>query len=119
MMPAASAKGVDIVIGGPYSSGVLAGGKHFEYAPASKEILAKVEKIKALCVKYGIPIKAAALQFSLAHPASAAVIPGASKPERIKEDHAALKAKIPDDFWRDVRAQQLVSPEAPLPIDKK
>jgi D-threo-aldose 1-dehydrogenase len=119
LMPAAQAKGVDIVIGGPYSSGVLAGGKHFEYAPASQEILAKVEKIKALCAKYNVPIKAAALQFSLAHPASAAVIPGASKPERIKEDHAAIKARIPDDFWRDLRSQRLVSPEAPLPIDKK
>ena len=119
LMPAAQAKGVDIVIGGPYSSGVLAGGKHFEYAPASKEILAKVEKIKALCSKHNVPIKAAALQFSLAHPASAAVIPGASKPERIKEDHAAIKARIPDDFWRDLRSQRLVSPEAPLPIDKK
>jgi len=119
LMPAAQAKGVDIVIGGPYSSGVLAGGKHFEYAPASKEILAKVEKIKALCTKHNVPIKAAALQFSLAHPASAAVIPGASKPERINEDRAAIKAKIPDDFWRDLRSQRLVSPEAPLPIDKK
>jgi len=118
LMPAAQAKGVDIVIGGPYSSGVLAGGKHFEYAPASQEILAKVEKIKALCTKYNVPIKAAALQFSLAHPASAAVIPGASKPERIKEDHAAIKARIPDDFWRDLRSQRLVSPEAPLPIDR-
>jgi D-threo-aldose 1-dehydrogenase len=119
LMPAAAAKGVDIVVGGPYSSGVLAGGKHFEYAPASKEILAKVAKIASLCGKYDIPIKAAALQFSLAHPASAAVIPGASKPERIKEDHEALAAKIPDDFWHDLRKQQLVSPNAPLPIDKK
>jgi D-threo-aldose 1-dehydrogenase len=117
LMPAAQAKGVDIVVGGPYSSGVLAGGKHFEYAEASPEILAKVAKIKALTERYGIPIKAAALQFSLAHPASAAVIPGASKPERIKEDHAALKAKIPDDFWGDVRKQGLVAPNAPLPID--
>lgn len=117
LMPAAQAKGVDIVVGGPYSSGVLAGGKHFEYAEASPEILAKVAKIKALTERYKIPIKAAALQFSLAHPASAAVIPGASKPERIQEDHAALKTKIPDDFWRDLRRQGLVAPNAPLPID--
>jgi D-threo-aldose 1-dehydrogenase len=119
LMPAAVTKGVDIVIGGPYSSGVLAGGTHFEYAPASKEILAKVEKIKAVCAKYSVPIKAAALQFSLAHPASAAVIPGASKPDRIKEDHDALRAKIPDNFWRDMRAQGLVAPNAPLPTDRK
>ena len=59
-----------------------------------------------LADRHKVPIKAAALQFSLAHPASAAVIPGASRPERIKEDHTVLKAKIPDDFWRDLRKQQ-------------
>ena len=119
LMPACEVKNVDIVVGGPYSSGVLAGGAHFEYAPASPEILAKVQKIKALCEQYAIPIKAAALHFSLAHPASAAVIPGASKPERIAEDHAALKTIVPEDFWHALRKQGLVSPNAPLPIDRK
>ena len=118
LMPAAVAKGVDIVVGGPYSSGVLAGGKHFEYADAPPEIVAKVEKIKALTERYKIPIKAAALQFSLAHPASAAVIPGASKPERIREDHEALGVSIPADFWHELRKQGLVAPNAPLPIDR-
>src|SRR5262249_48274097 len=118
LMPAAEAKGVDIVIGGPYSSGVLAGGKHFEYADAPPEIIAKVERIKALTAQYKITMKAAALQFVLAHPAVAAVIPGASKPSRIKEDHDALKTEIPDDFWSEMRKQKLVSPEAPLPIDR-
>jgi D-threo-aldose 1-dehydrogenase len=119
LMPAAAAKGVDIVVGGPYSSGVLAGGAHFEYAPASKEILAKVEKIRSLCSKHGVPIKAAALQFALAHPAVAAVIPGASKPARLKEDHEALAAKIPGELWRELRTQGLVAPAAPLPIDQR
>jgi D-threo-aldose 1-dehydrogenase len=118
-MPACEAKTVDIVVGGPYSSGVLAGGKHFEYAPASPEILAKVEKIKSLCKNFDIPIKAAALHFSLAHPASAAVIPGASKPERISEDHAAMNTVVPDQFWKELRKQKLVSSLAPLPIDHK
>jgi D-threo-aldose 1-dehydrogenase len=117
LMPMAVEKGVQIVVGGPYSSGVLAGGRHFEYAEASPQILAKVAKIKALAQRHGVPIKAAALQFSLAHPAAVAVIPGASKPERIKEDHAALKAKIPNDFWRELRAEGLVAPDAPLPTD--
>jgi len=119
LMPAAAAKKVDIVIGGPYSSGVLAGGAHFEYQKASPEILAKVERIKDVCRRHQVPIKAAALQFSLAHPASAAVIPGATRPERIAEDHAALKAAIPDDFWYEIRRQGLVAADAPLPIDRK
>jgi D-threo-aldose 1-dehydrogenase len=118
LMSVAQAKGVDIVVGGPYSSGVLVGGKHFEYAEASPNILAKVEKIRALCKRYAVPIKAAAVQFCLAHPAVAAVIPGASKPQRIKEDHQALTARIPPEFWKGLRQQGLVAPQAPLPIDR-
>lgn len=119
LMPRAAAKGVDIIVGGPYSSGILAGGAHFEYQKAPPEIIAKVEKIKVVAERFKVPLKAAALHFSLAHPASAAVIPGASKPERIAEDHGALKAKIPDDFWHELRKQGLVAPNAPLPIDRK
>jgi D-threo-aldose 1-dehydrogenase len=118
LMPAAEAKHVDIVIGGPYSSGVLAGGKHFEYADAPREILARVAKIKALCERYSISIKAAAVHFSLAHPAAAAVIPGASRPDRIREDHDALRTVIPDDFWREMRMLGVVASNAPLPIDR-
>jgi D-threo-aldose 1-dehydrogenase len=118
LMPAAAAADVDIVVGGPYSSGILAGGSHFEYQKASPQILAKVERIKGIAQRYHVPIKAAALQFCLAHPAVAAVIPGASRPERIAEDHAALKAAIPDDFWHELRKQGLVAPTAPLPIDR-
>ena len=55
--------------------------------------------------------------FSLAHPASAAVIPGASRPERIAEDHAAFAAVIPVDFWHELRDHRLVASNAPLPID--
>jgi D-threo-aldose 1-dehydrogenase len=118
LMPAAAEKGVEIVVGGPYSSGILAGGSHFEYADAPPAIIAKVARIKALAQRYSVPIKAAAVQFSLAHPAVVAVIPGASKPDRIKEDHDALKAKIPGDFWRDLRKEGLVAANAPLPIDR-
>ena len=118
LMPAAAAKKVDIVIGGPYSSGVLVGGAHFEYQKAPPEILAKVERIKALAQRHQVPIKAAALQFVLAHPATAAVIPGASRPERIAEDRAGLAAKIPGDFWHELREQRLVASNAPLPIDR-
>jgi D-threo-aldose 1-dehydrogenase len=118
LMPAAQKQGVQIVVGGPYSSGVLAGGRHFEYAEASPEIMARVDRIKALASRHGVPIKAAALQFSLAHPASVSVIPGASKPERIKEDIEALNANVPPEFWQALRKEGLVAPNAPLPIDR-
>jgi D-threo-aldose 1-dehydrogenase len=116
LMPAAAARNVDIVVGGPYSSGILAGGAHFEYQKASPEIVAKVERLKAIAARHNISIKAAALQFSLANPAVAAAIPGASRPERIAEDHAALNEVIPAAFWHELREQKLVAAEAPLPV---
>ncbi|MBJ8076756.1 D-threo-aldose 1-dehydrogenase [Bacillus toyonensis] len=119
VMPAAVKNNMDIVVGGPYSSGVLAGGAHFEYQKASPEIIAKVNKMKNLADRHGISIKAAALQFSLANPAVTAVIPGASKPERIAEDQAALKTVIPAAFWEEMREQKLVAAHAPLPINVK
>ncbi len=115
VMPAAQKHDMDIVVGGPYSSGVLAGGTHFEYQKASPEIIAKVEKIKSIADRHQISIKAAALQFSLANPAVTAVIPGASRPERIKEDNDALKTEIPVAFWEEMREHKLVAPHAPLP----
>ncbi|MGC2203233.1 MAG: aldo/keto reductase [Stellaceae bacterium] len=118
LMPAAATREVEIVVGGPHSSGVLAGGTHFEYQKAPPEIIARVERIKAIAQRHQVPLKAAALQFSLAHPASAAVIPGAGRPERTKEDHVALTAIIPDDFWREMREQRLVAADAPASIDR-
>jgi D-threo-aldose 1-dehydrogenase len=117
LMPAAAAQNVEIVAGGPYSSGVLAGGANFEYQKASPEILAKVERIKAVAARHNVSVKAAALQFVLANPVVAAVIPGASKPARIAEDHAAVKEVIPTDFWRELREQGLVAANAPLPAN--
>jgi D-threo-aldose 1-dehydrogenase len=68
--------------------------------------------------RHGVPIKAAAPHFVLAHPAVVWVIPGASRPERIIEDYVALNTVVPDYFWREMRDQHLVSPDAPLPIDR-
>lgn len=115
LLPAAAAQDVDIVVGGPYSSGILAGGTHFEYQKAPAHIVDKVERIKALAERHGVGVKAAALQFSLAHPATAAAIPGATKPGRIAEDVAALTERIPAAFWADLRAERLVAEDAPVP----
>jgi D-threo-aldose 1-dehydrogenase len=104
-----------IIVGGPYSSGALVGGANFEYAPAPPEIIEKVRRIKAIADRHGISMKAAGLQFALANPVVAAVIPGASRPSRIAEDRAALEEVIPADFWRELRSDGLVNPAAPLP----
>lgn len=115
VMPIARQRDTHIVVGGPYSSGVLAGGTHFEYQQASPDILAKVQRLKALAQGFDVGIKAVALQFVLANPAVAAVIPGASRPQRIAEDALALAETIPAEFWHALRAEKLLAPGAPFP----
>ncbi|MEV7992048.1 aldo/keto reductase [Streptomyces sp. NPDC086077] len=113
LLPAATEQNVDMVVGGPYSSGILAGGRHFEYQQAPADIIAKVERIKALAAEHGVSVKAAALQFALAHPATAAVVPGATRPGRIAEDIAALDERVPAAFWTALREERLVAQDAP------
>jgi D-threo-aldose 1-dehydrogenase len=115
LMPASTARGLGIVVGGPYNSGILAGGTHYEYQQATAEILARVDALRAVCAEFNVDIRAAALQFSLAHPAVAAVIPGASQPSRIAENLALVDAEIPAAFWQALRTRGLVAVDAPLP----
>ncbi|MEV6976078.1 aldo/keto reductase [Kitasatospora sp. NPDC093806] len=117
LLPMAQEQGLGMVVGGPYSSGILAGGTHFEYQEAPAHIIERVTRLKDLTTQHGVSIKAAALQFSLAHPVTTAVVAGATKPSRITEDQAALTETVPTAFWHDLRAAGLVSPAAPLPHD--
>jgi D-threo-aldose 1-dehydrogenase len=115
LMPACEQRGAGIVVGGPYNSGILAGGEHFEYQKATPEMIKRVQHIQTIAAQYKVDIKAAALQFSLAHPAVAAVIPGASRPERIAENLTLAETHIPAEFWQVLRQQGLVASNAPLP----
>lgn len=115
LMPASTARGLGIVVGGPYNSGILAGGTHYEYQQATPDILARVDALREVCAEFNVDIRAAALQFSLAHPAVAAVIPGASQPSRIAENLALVDAAIPAAFWQALRTRGLVAVDAPLP----
>ena len=81
LLPLCEEKGIGIVLGGPYNSGILASDLSddttFNYLPAPREVLERARRIKRVCDRYGVPLKAAALQFGLAHPAVSATIPGA------------------------------------------
>lgn len=116
LLPAAARQDVDIVAGGPYNSGVLVGGRHFEYRQAPPAVLAKVRRIRSLAERYGVGVKAVALQFALAHPVIRAVIPGATRPSRVAEDTSALEERIPPEFWTALREEKLVAPDAPIPV---
>ncbi len=116
-LPACEKKSVDLIIGGPYNTGILAtgacDGAYYNYRPADSEILKKVRQIEHLCADYGIPLAAAALRFPLAHPAVRSVIPGARTAVVVESNIALSKVNIPDGFWRDMKAQGFIHPDAP------
>ncbi len=119
LLPLCVEKQISIIIGGPYNSGILATGAKpgakFNYADAPPEILEKVRKVEEVCERHHVPMKAAALQFPLAHPAVAAVIPGARSVAELEENFRLISHPIPGGFWADLRAKGLLPEEAPVP----
>lgn len=119
LLPLCVQKGISIIVGGPYNSGVLASGAtpgaKFNYADAPEEILQKVRRVDEVCRRHDVPMKAAALQFTLAHPAVASVIPGARSVEEMEENFRLASHHIPAAFWSDLRKSGLIPDEAPTP----
>lgn len=119
LLPLCVERNISIIIGGPYNSGVLATGAKpgakFNYVDAPAEVIQKVQKVEAVCNRHRVPMKAAALQFPLAHPAVASVIPGARSLEEMEENFGLLSHPIPADFWSDLRKAGLIPEEAPTP----
>jgi D-threo-aldose 1-dehydrogenase len=115
LLPKCEQAGTSIVVGGPLNSGILAGRDTWNYQTAPPEIVTRVNAIEAVCDSHRVPLAAAALQFPLAHPAVAAVIPG---PRNVEEFHAnvrLLRHPIPAALWADLRGAGLLHPHAPTP----
>jgi D-threo-aldose 1-dehydrogenase len=115
LLPKCEEAGTSIVVGGPLNSGILAGRDTWNYKTAPPEIVARVNAIQAVCDSHRVPLAAAALQFPLAHPAVAAIIPG---PRNVDELHAnvrLLRQPIPAALWDDLRGARLLHPHAPTP----
>ena len=110
---------ISVVAGGPYNSGILAVGPRegatFNYRAASADMIDKARRINAVCERYQVPLKAAALQFILAHPAIASVIPGARSMAEVEENVRMVACPIPADLWTELRQQGLLAATAPTP----
>lgn len=115
LLPACLDRDVRVVVGSPFGSGLLAGGAHYNYAEAADEQTRRRDRIAAVCRRYGVDIKAAALQFSAAHPAVASIIPGAGRPERVPQNVELMQTPIPTDFWAELKSAGLLAGTAYTP----
>jgi D-threo-aldose 1-dehydrogenase len=116
-LPLCERRGIGIVLGGPYNSGVLASGPKpgafYNDAEASREILDRVARIEAVCRRHGVRLIEAALNFPLLHPSVVSIIPGGQRPSEVEANRALLDARLPAALWADLKAEGLMRADAP------
>ncbi|MEU4419870.1 aldo/keto reductase [Actinoplanes sp. NPDC024001] len=118
LLPECERRGISVIVGGVYNSGVLAdphAGASFDYRPAPPEVVARAQAMARLCERHEVPLRAAALQFPLGHPAVAGVLVGIRSPEEAADAVAMANVKIPEALWQDLVAAWLLDPEVPVP----
>lgn len=106
---------VDIVVGGPFNSGVLVGGDSFDYGAIPPQIAAKVLDMTRICAAHGVPLPAAALQFPLAHPSVKSIVPGPRSPAELNQILQWWSHPIPAGLWADLKTAEHIAPDAPTP----
>jgi D-threo-aldose 1-dehydrogenase len=115
-------RGVSVIIGAPFASGILVTGSsgpaHYAYGKAPADVQSRVRGIEAACKAYNVALPAAALQFVLAHPIVVSVIPGAAKPSEVTQNIVNVDAPIPASFWTDLKARNLIDPDSPVPAGR-
>jgi D-threo-aldose 1-dehydrogenase len=118
LLPVCLEKGVAIIAGGVYNSGILADpkpGAHYNYQAAEPALIERAQRIGAVCARHGVPIKAAAIQFPLGHPAVTCVVVGCRSVAQLDESIAMFEVEIPPAMWSDLKAEGLLPAEAPTP----
>ncbi len=118
-MPLALEKGIGLMLGGVFNSGILATGPvpgaRYNYNPAPPGILARVAAIEAVCARHGVPLRRAALQFPLGHKAVASLVMGAVSPAEVADQIAELAQPVPAALWAELKAEGLLAADVPVP----
>jgi D-threo-aldose 1-dehydrogenase len=104
LLPLCLEKGIAVIVGGVFNSGLLAGGVTYDYAPAPAALVSRAREMDAACARHGVPLKAAALQFPLRHAAVTTLLIGARSPVEVEENVRLLALDVPDELWSELGA---------------
>jgi len=118
LLPICVERGIAIIAGGVYNSGILADpklGARYNYATAPEPLLERARKIRAVCDRHGIPLKAAALQFPIGHPAVSCVVVGCRSVAQLDESLRMFEVDIPPALWQELKSEGLLREDAPTP----
>jgi D-threo-aldose 1-dehydrogenase len=118
LLPECLKRGIAILAGGVYNSGILADpkpGAHYDYQTAPTELLERARRIRDVCNRHDVPLKAAAVQFPMGHPAVSCVIVGCRSTAQLDESIDMFEFDIPPALWADLKAEGLLPGEVPTP----
>jgi D-threo-aldose 1-dehydrogenase len=118
LLPLCVERGIAIVLGGVMNSGILAGpkaGSRFDYRPADQALVERARQLEAICARHGTSLKAAAIQFPLAHAAIACLVAGVRQVAHLDDYPAMMRWPIDPDLWVELRSAGLIPPDAPTP----
>lgn len=119
LFPACARSGTNIVIGGPFNSGVLVGGDTFDYGAVPDAVTQRVRAIRAVCAAHGVELPAAALAFCRAHPLVKSTLPGPRSPDELAQILHWWRMPIPAGFWSDLKSENLLRRDAPTPEEAR
>ncbi|MEV6494118.1 aldo/keto reductase, partial [Actinoplanes sp. NPDC051633] len=112
LLPLCADRDVSVIVGGVFNSGVLADPRPdatYDYAPAPAEVIERARAIAAVCARHGVPLRAAAIQFPLTHPAVASVLVGARSPAEVEDAVRMSRVPVKPALWADLRADGLLT----------
>ncbi|MFC5885651.1 aldo/keto reductase [Kitasatospora sp. CM 4170] len=118
LLPLAAERGVGVVVGGVFNSGLLADpkpGATFDYTVAPTELLNRALQLKEVCERHGVPLRAAALRFPFGHPAVASVLVGARSATEVRDAAVMLNRRVPEALWVDLKGRGLLPEGVPTP----
>jgi D-threo-aldose 1-dehydrogenase len=114
LIPECDRRGIKLIIGGPYNSGILAQDDlsdtarlHYDYAQAPADMIARAQRLGAIAARFGVTLPAAALQFPLRDPRVATVIAGVASAGETRDLIARANAEIPDELWAALAAEEM------------
>jgi len=118
LLPLCQAKGISIIVGGVYNSGLLADpkpGARFDYVPAPVHLVERARRLGEVGSNHGVSLKAMALRFPFGHPAVATVLVGCRSVTELEANVEAFEAKVPGELWQELKAEGLLEEEVPTP----
>jgi D-threo-aldose 1-dehydrogenase len=122
VFPKARECGVRFVVGSSLNAGFISGSARFNYGEENYkipvDIIEKRDRLRGVAARYGVDLRTAALQFSIAPDVAAALVVGCANPQQVLADYTSLQTKIPDAFWSDLRSEGLIENDAAVPAER-